>query len=169
MINKQFSSVQDGIYALEKAHLYALHPVSQRCLWNGSSVSLTDDGPLSTFWGRLSSTSFYSSLLQITDNVMSLALCLQVVSQAPRNNCNILTLCGHLDGRVGHGLTGIALPDCVDSRDAETVVAWRPEVGHDVWSGGGRDFIWVHLPSHPIIVSIWKKKIVSIISCKLCM
>ena len=169
MINKlkQFTS---RWYLRTGKSPYALHPVSQRCLWNGSSISLTDDGPLSSFQGRLSSTSsFYSSLLQAIDGVMSLALCLQVVSQAPRNNSNVLTLCGHLDGRVGHGLTGVALPHCVDSWDAETVVAWRPEVGHNVRGGGGRDFIWVHLPSHPIIVSIWKKKMVSIISCKLCM
>ena len=64
----QFSLVQDGIYALGKAH-----PVSQKfpqcCLWNGSNVHLIDDGPLWSFQGRSSSA----------------ALCLQVVSQASQN------------------------------------------------------------------------------------
>ena len=66
---------------------YALHPVSQkfpeRCLWNGSTVRLTDDDPLSSFQGRSSSaSSFNASFLQATNGVMSLALCPQVVSQA---------------------------------------------------------------------------------------
>ena len=30
-VTVQFSSVQDGIYALGKGHNYALHPVSQTC------------------------------------------------------------------------------------------------------------------------------------------
>ena len=82
----QFSSVQDGIYALGKAHNYTLHPVSQkfpqRCLWNGSYVRLTDDGPLSFFEGRSSNaSSFHVSLLKAVDGVMSLALCSQIVSQ----------------------------------------------------------------------------------------
>ena len=59
--NTQFSPVHDGIYAREKAHNHALHPVSQkfpqRCLWNGSSVCLIDDGALSSFQGRSSSAS----------------------------------------------------------------------------------------------------------------
>ena len=47
---------------------YVLHPVSQtfsqHCLWNGSSVRLIDDGSLSSFRERLSSTSsFHASLL----------------------------------------------------------------------------------------------------------
>ena len=68
----------------------ALHRVSQtfpqRCLWNGSNVRLTDDGPLSSFQGRSSSaSSFHASLLQAINGVMSLALCPQVVSQAPQH------------------------------------------------------------------------------------
>ena len=71
--------------------LYVLPPVSQkfhqRCLWNGSNVSLyslIDDGPLLSFHGRSSSaSSFHASLFQaIRDGMMSLALCPQVVSQA---------------------------------------------------------------------------------------
>ena len=65
---------------------YALHPVSQnvpqRCLSNGSNSHLTDDGPLSSFQGRSSSA---SSFLQAIDSVMSLALCPQLVSQAPQH------------------------------------------------------------------------------------
>ena len=70
---------------------HALHPVSQkfpqRCLWNGSRVCLTDNGPLSSFHGRSSSASFvHASLLQAIDSLMmSLALCLQVVSQASQH------------------------------------------------------------------------------------
>ena len=88
----QFSSVQlqNGMYVLRKVHIHALHPVSQkfpqRCLWNGSSVHLIDDGPLSSFQGRSSRAScFHASLLQAIDWVMSSALCPQVVSQASQH------------------------------------------------------------------------------------
>ena len=41
-VTVQFSSAQDGIYALEKAHNYALRPVSQksayRCPGNSSNA-----------------------------------------------------------------------------------------------------------------------------------
>ena len=58
----------------------------QRPLWNGSSVRLVDDGPLSSFQGRSSSaSSFYASLLQAIDGVVFPALCPQVVSQAPQH------------------------------------------------------------------------------------
>ena len=58
----------------------------QRCLWNSSNVHLIDDDPLSSFQGRSPSTSsFHASLLQVIDGVMSLALCQQVVSQAPQH------------------------------------------------------------------------------------
>ena len=85
----QFSSVPDGIYALEKAH-YAFHPVSQKfpqcCLWNGSNVPLSDDDPLLSFQRRPSSTSsFHASLLQAINGVMSSALYLQEVSQATQH------------------------------------------------------------------------------------
>ena len=58
----------------------------QRCLWNGSNVRLIDDGPLSSFQKlSFSASSFHASLLQAIDGVMSLALCPQVVSQAPQH------------------------------------------------------------------------------------
>ena len=64
----------------------ALHSVSQkfaqRRLWNSSSVHLIDDGSLSSFQGRSSSTWGSTSLLQAIYGVTSLALCPQVVSQA---------------------------------------------------------------------------------------
>ena len=45
-------------------------------------VRLSDDGPFSNFQGRSSSaSSFHASLLQAIDNVMSLPLFPQVVSQ----------------------------------------------------------------------------------------
>ena len=50
----------------------------QCCLWNSSSVCLIDNGLLLSFEGKLlSSSSFYTSLLQTVDGVMSLALCPQ--------------------------------------------------------------------------------------------
>ena len=53
---------------------------------NSSNVGLIDDGPLSSFQGRSSSaSSFHVSLLQVIDIVMNLALCPQVVSQAPQH------------------------------------------------------------------------------------
>ena len=52
----------------------------------GCNVRLIDNGPLSFVQGRLSSTSsFNASLLQAVDGVISLALCLQVVSQASQH------------------------------------------------------------------------------------
>ena len=70
--------------------LYVLHLASQKfpqlCLWNGSYVHLIDNGPLSPIQERSSSTfSFHTSLLQVIDSVMSLALCLHVVFQAPQH------------------------------------------------------------------------------------
>ena len=51
-----------------------------------SKVRLTEDGPLSPFQGRSSSvSSFHASLLNAINGVMSLALCPQVVSQAPQH------------------------------------------------------------------------------------
>ena len=45
----------------------------QRCLSNGSTVRLTDDGPLSSFQGRSSSaSSLHASLLQAIDGVIYL-------------------------------------------------------------------------------------------------
>ena len=69
----------------------ALHPISQKfsqsCLWNSSSIQLIDNGPVSSFQGRLLSTSsFCAYLLQVIVGVMSLALCLYVVSQAPQQS-----------------------------------------------------------------------------------
>ena len=85
----QFSSVQDGIYVLWTVHMgstTSLRSFPHRCLWNGSNVRLIADGPLSSFQGRSSSaSSFHASLLQVTDVVLSLALCQQVVSQAPQH------------------------------------------------------------------------------------
>ena len=85
----QFISFSSRWYLCARKSPYALHPVSQkfpqRCLWNGSSVRLIDDGPLSSFQGRSSSaSSFHASLLQAID-VVSLALCPQVVSQASQH------------------------------------------------------------------------------------
>ena len=73
----EFSSVQDGIYALGKAHNMRparLSVVSPTSPLKRSNVRLIDDGPLSSFQGRSSSaSSFHASLLQAIDGVMSLA------------------------------------------------------------------------------------------------
>ena len=76
----QFNSIQDGIYALGKAHNMRSAPsfrsVPNVAFENGSNVRLIDYGPLSSFQGRSSSaSSFLTSLLQAIDGVMSLALC----------------------------------------------------------------------------------------------
>ena len=77
------TSVQDGASALVKAHMLQVQAFPQHRLWNSSNVRLIDDGPLSSFQGRSSSTSsFHASLLQVINGVLSLALCPQVVSQA---------------------------------------------------------------------------------------
>ena len=85
----RFSTIQDGICALGKAHMcsaWSLRSFPQRRLWNGSNVRLIDDGPLSSFQGRSSSvSSFHASLLQAIGGVMPLALCLHVVSQASQH------------------------------------------------------------------------------------
>ena len=88
----QSSSVQFSSrwYLCARKSPHALHPISQtfpqRCLWNGSNVRLTDDGPLSSFQGRSSSaSSFNASLLEVIDGMMSLASCPQVVSQASQH------------------------------------------------------------------------------------
>ena len=82
--------------------------VSRCGLWNGPNVRPTDDGPLSSFQGRSSSASSFhasppgdrwsgvlgfvpagnvsSSSTHVNDGVMSLALCQQVMSQAPQHN-----------------------------------------------------------------------------------
>lgn len=57
--------------------------LSEVCLSNYSSVGLTDSGPFSSFQGGSSSaSSFETLLLQDADGVVSLALNLQVMSQA---------------------------------------------------------------------------------------
>ena len=68
---------------------YALRPVfqnfPQRRLRNSSNVRLIDDGPLSSFQARSSNgSSFIASLIQAIDDVVSLVLCPQVLSQAPQ-------------------------------------------------------------------------------------
>ena len=88
----QFSSVQFKMESMrsEKPIILRFTPslgsFPQHCLWNGSNVHLTDDGPLSSFQGRLSSaSSFHASLFQAIEGMMSLALCPQVVSQASQH------------------------------------------------------------------------------------
>ena len=82
-------SVQDGIYALRKAHMrstpslrrfpnFALETVPV-FVWLTMALSRP-------FKGRSSSvSSFRASLLQAIDGVVSLAFCPQVVSQAPQH------------------------------------------------------------------------------------
>ena len=67
-----------------KTHNYVIHPVSQKQFECSSDWRY---GPLSSFQGISSSeaSSFHASLLQAIDCVIFLALCLQVVSQAPQH------------------------------------------------------------------------------------
>ena len=83
----RFSSVQDGIYALENAHRRSTP--SLRSFPNVAFKTLpmlSDDGPLSSFQERSSSaSSFHASLLQTINGVMPLALCPPVMSQATQH------------------------------------------------------------------------------------
>ena len=80
-------SVQDGIYAIGKAHMRSTPSLRNCPNVAGSNVRpIVDAGPLSSFEGRSSSaSSFHASLLQAIDDVMSLALCPQVASQVDRS------------------------------------------------------------------------------------
>ena len=84
------ATAQFKVVSMRSENPYALHPslnTPKRCLLNNSNVRLIDDGPLSSFQGRSSSaSSFHASLLQMIDGVMFLALCRQVVSQAPQHS-----------------------------------------------------------------------------------
>ena len=74
----QFRSVQDGVHALGKAHDYVLHRVSATVpvfVWTMMAISIISRKIIKCF-------SFHTSLLHAVSGVMSLALCLQVVSQA---------------------------------------------------------------------------------------
>ena len=84
------SSVQDGIHALGKTHVHSVP--SLRSFPNVAFETvpmfawLTNNGPLLSFQGKSSSTSsFRAFLFQAINGVMSLALCSQVVSQAPQH------------------------------------------------------------------------------------
>ena len=60
--------------------------IPQCCLCSTSNFDLTGDGLISPFQGRLSTAAFfYTALLQEIDGVISLVLCLWVVSQAPQH------------------------------------------------------------------------------------
>jgi len=85
-----YSSVQFKMAPMrsEKPTCAPLRPseVSPALPLKYSNVRLIDDDPFSSFQGRLASTSsFHAPLLQVIDGVMSLALCPQVVSQAPQH------------------------------------------------------------------------------------
>ena len=86
----QFSSVQDGIYGLGIAHMRSTPSVRRFPYFAFQMIPvfvwLHDDGRLSSFEGRSScASSSHASLLQVIDDVMSLALYSQVVSQTPQH------------------------------------------------------------------------------------
>ena len=66
--------------------------------WNSSNVGLIDNGPVLSFQGRsLTAAYLYAFLLRATDgNVMSLVLCLQVVSQAPQTITELIQILSRL-------------------------------------------------------------------------
>ena len=93
------TSVQEGIYALSKADNYVLRPVSQKfpqsCLRNSSAARLIDDGPFSSFPGRLPNISSFfddSRLLQAISGLMSLALLQQVIVSPATTSQHFLTV-----------------------------------------------------------------------------
>ena len=119
----ELSSVQNGIYALRKVHMRSTPSLKfpQRCLWSSSSVRRIDDGPLSSFQGRSSSaSSFHASVLQAIGGVLSLALCPQVVSQAP----------------CSKPLVRVAFPAIVSARSFLFTPACSRQCTHRVFEGG---------------------------------
>ena len=93
-VDNRFSSFEFSArwYLCARESPYALHHVShefpQCCISKSSNVGLMmfDNGPFSSSQGRsLSASLFYASPLQAITCVMSLALCPQVVSQAPQH------------------------------------------------------------------------------------
>ena len=81
----QFSSVQNSIYVLGKAHMRSTPSLRgfPNVAFETSNVRLIDADPLSSFQGRSSSaSSFHASLFQAFDSVMSSALYPQVVSSS---------------------------------------------------------------------------------------
>ena len=85
----QHSSVQDGICVFRKAHMRStpsLRSFPNVAFEMVPSAHLTDDDPLSSFHRRSSrASSFHASLLRAFSAVMSLALCPQVLPQAPQH------------------------------------------------------------------------------------
>ena len=74
------------VYILQIYTLVGVERSMQVCNVTTANVCVINDGPLSSFQGRLSSaSSFHVSLLVAIDVVVSLALCPQVVSQAPQH------------------------------------------------------------------------------------
>ena len=84
----QFSSVQGGIYTLGKAYIRStpsLRSSPDDTSGTVPNVHLTDNGSSSSFPGRSPSASSFHASLQLIGGVLSLALCPQVVSQAPQH------------------------------------------------------------------------------------
>ena len=85
----QFSSALGGIYTLGKSYIRStpsLRSSPDDTSGTVPNVHLTDNGSSSSFPGRsLGASSFHASLLQLIGGVLSLALCPQVVSQAPQH------------------------------------------------------------------------------------
>ena len=85
----QFSSVQDGIYTLGKAHMRSTLSISEvypTMLLKRFQCSSDWRWPYLVLSKKTSSaSSFHASLLKAIDSVMSLALCPQVVFQATQH------------------------------------------------------------------------------------
>ena len=101
-----------------------------------------DDGPLSSFQGRSSSaSSFHACLLQTVDGVISLALYLRVVSQAPRHFREPRTREEPTGGGGGGGRERACTERCKkqNERDVSVMMAGVGKVGamKVVMGGGG--------------------------------
>ena len=108
---EEFSSVEDCIYALQKAHMRSVP--SLRSFPNVAFETVPTFTWLTMALSRLfkegssSASSSHASLLQAIDGVMSLALCPQVVSQAPQHfgssetqaTCDMVALLASLSAR----------------------------------------------------------------------
>ena len=82
-------SVQNGIYALGKAHMRTTLSLSSYSNIDLETVAMFVEVTMALprsikDWRSSSASAFYASLLQTIGGVMLLALCPQVVSQAPQ-------------------------------------------------------------------------------------
>ena len=127
IVSNQFNSVQFKMVSMRSGKAICIPPcpseVSPSMPLKQFQCQSEWHWPVSSLWGGSSSTSsFHASFLQAIDGVMSLALCLQVASQAPRHfrSPEIQTTC---NGGFAHW--SVYLITSLDSSLSRTVLPTR--------------------------------------------